>query len=98
MRQGENFATHFELVPYDKHETVKRFFSDKLVQIDISISNRSAEFDIPANLVTLKVVMSASVRQNSTFYPPLDAPRSLLSSAFRISAVRQTYDRIANFL
>ena len=62
MRKGERFPAHIELVSYDKHAVVKRFFAENLVEIDIFISNWSPEIrdseasgDFKSRLVDAKV-------------------------------------------
>ena len=62
MPEGHSFPAHFDLALCNKHEIEKRFFSENLVQIDISISNRSADIWDSSHL--------------ATFDPPLDAPRT----------------------
>ena len=68
-----------------------------------SISNYSSKIsllrcEILCHLSTSKVSMIAAKRWISTFDPPFNAPRIQLSSAYQISSVRHTYDRVASIL
>ena len=94
MRQGRCFLAHFELSPHDKHAIAWKLFSENLVEIDISISNRPAEIrdsGPSSDFRNLKVL-------DFQVWPTVGCARSGLSSARRISAVRHTYDRLATFL